>query len=182
MLFSIIASALLMCGHGVFAAPDRNTLSVNRPSKPLLRYTGPVTPPQLKYAFTAKVDWDLDNNHTIETPVGTQTSFWSREGYWYDTKGRQIGEVLRANDDGIVAPGTNYLELVINYVVKLEDGYWAYATHTGIAILRQTQNGIVRVKTESPKYKWLNWVDFIAPGSFNKTEVKTIHHYFPTSD
>lgn len=32
-------------------------------------------------------------------------------GYWYDTEGKQIGEVLRANDDGIVAPGTRYLEL-----------------------------------------------------------------------
>lgn len=36
-------------------------------------------------------------------------------GYWYDTEGQQFGEILRANDDGIVTPGptagTNYLEL-----------------------------------------------------------------------
>ena len=36
-------------------------------------------------------------------------------GYWYDTKGRQFGVILRANDDGIVTPGTTpgteFLEL-----------------------------------------------------------------------
>lgn len=39
---------------------------------------------------------------------------WDR-GYWYDTDGQQFGEILRANDDGIVTPGptpgTRYLEL-----------------------------------------------------------------------
>lgn len=33
--------------------------------------------------------------------------------------------------------------LVIYYVVKLDDGYWAYVKHTGGAILRKTQNGVV---------------------------------------
>ncbi len=33
--------------------------------------------------------------------------------------------------------------IVIYYVVKLEDGYWAYVRHTGGAILRKTQNGVV---------------------------------------
>lgn len=88
-------------------------------------------------------------------------------GYWYDTKGQQFGEILRANDDGIVTPGptagTDYLELrmstdikkgvtcgtdkdisiVITYVVKLDDGHWAYVRHTGGAIVRQYQNGVV---------------------------------------
>lgn len=39
---------------------------------------------------------------------------WDR-GYWYDTNGQPFGEILRANDDGIVTPGptpgTQYLEL-----------------------------------------------------------------------
>ena len=36
-----------------------------------------------------------------------------------------------------------------------------------------------RVVTDSPKYKWLNLVDFTAPGTFNGTEVMTVNHYFP---
>lgn len=36
-------------------------------------------------------------------------------GYWYDSEGRQFAEILRANDDGVVTPGTTpgteYLEL-----------------------------------------------------------------------
>ncbi|KAF2272503.1 uncharacterized protein EI97DRAFT_385598, partial [Westerdykella ornata] len=139
----------------------------------------PATIPQLKHAFTAKIDWDLDNNHTIVTQSGTRISIWGREGYWYDTKGRQIGEIVRATDDGILPPGTQYLELQIYYVVRLDDGHWAYVKHTGGAILRKTQNGIVRVETESPKYKWLNLVDFVAPGSFNGTQIRTVQHYFP---
>lgn len=35
------------------------------------------------------------------------------------------------------------IPLVITYVVKLDDGYWAYVKHTGGAIVRQYQNGIV---------------------------------------
>lgn len=37
----------------------------------------------------------------------------------------------------------NDIQIVITYVVKLEDGYWAYARHTGGAIVRQYQNGVV---------------------------------------
>lgn len=37
-----------------------------------------------------------------------------------------------------------------------------------------------RVETDSPKYSWLNQVDFIAPGAFNGTEVMTVNHYFPS--
>ncbi|KAF9693275.1 hypothetical protein EKO04_008948 [Ascochyta lentis] len=182
MLFSTITTALLFCTLGVSATSSPNASFAAVPSKPGLQYTGPLSTPQLKLAFTAKIDWDLNNNHTIETPSGTQTSFWSREGYWYDTEGRQIGEILRANDDGIVPPGTDYLELVINYVVRLEDGYWAYVKHTGVAVLRKTQNGVVRVQTASPKYDWLNMIDFVAPGTFNGTEIMTAHHYFPNSE
>lgn len=36
-----------------------------------------------------------------------------------------------------------------------------------------------RVETDSPKYRWLNWIDLIAPGAFNGTEVMTVNHYFP---
>lgn len=43
-------------------------------------------------------------------------------GYWYDIEGKQFGEILRANDDGIVTPGptpgTNYLELRMYPYVK----------------------------------------------------------------
>ncbi|KAL1629202.1 hypothetical protein SLS56_005537 [Neofusicoccum ribis] len=117
-------------------------------------------------SFTATIDWDLDNNHTVETQSGTRISIWAREGYWYDSDGRQFGEIIRGTDDGIIAPGTNYLELLIYYVVKLDDGYWAYVKHTGGAILRKTQNGIV----------WLNTYDFAAPGSFNGT-VMCVRHY-----
>lgn len=38
---------------------------------------------------------------------------------------------------------------------------------------------ISRVETDSPKYSWLNQVDFVAPGAFNGTEVMTVNHYFP---
>ncbi|EOD47514.1 hypothetical protein UCRNP2_5747 [Neofusicoccum parvum UCRNP2] len=107
-------------------------------------------------SFTATIDWDLDNNHTVETQSGTRISIWAREGYWYDSDGRQFGEIIRGTDDGIIPPGTNYLELLIYYVVKLDDGYWAYVKHTGGAILRKTQNGVVRVETASPTYSWLN--------------------------
>ncbi|UPX10332.1 uncharacterized protein EKO05_0000998 [Ascochyta rabiei] len=181
MLFSTITWALFACGLGVSAASNSNESSPIVPSKPGLEYFNPLSTPQLKLAFTAKIDWDLNNNHTIETPSGIQTSFWSREGYWYDTKGQLIGEILRANDDGIVPPGTNYLELVIYYVVRLEDGYWAYVKHTGVAVIRKSQNGVVRVQTASPKYDWLNMIDFVAPGTFNGTEIMTVQHYFPNS-
>ncbi|KAL8717102.1 MAG: hypothetical protein Q9225_005625 [Loekoesia sp. 1 TL-2023] len=70
----------------------------------------------------------------------------------------------------------------IYYVVKLEDGHWAYVKHTGGAILRKTQNGVIllsRVETESPQYNWLNLIDFVGPGSFNGTEIMTVHHFFP---
>lgn len=42
-----------------------------------------------------------------------------------------------------------------------------------------TDGHISRVETDSPKYSWLNQVDFIAPGAFNGTEVMTVNHYFP---
>lgn len=61
MLFSTIFSALLMCGLGTSAALDLNTDSARLPSKSLLKWTRPAATPQLKYAFTAKVDWDLNN-------------------------------------------------------------------------------------------------------------------------
>lgn len=35
------------------------------------------------------------------------------------------------------------------------------------------------METDSPKYYWLNRVDFIAPGAFNGTEIMTVNHYFP---
>lgn len=35
------------------------------------------------------------------------------------------------------------------------------------------------METDSPKYSWLNQVDFVAPGAFNGTEVMTVNHYFP---
>ncbi|KAL8860953.1 MAG: hypothetical protein Q9178_002708 [Gyalolechia marmorata] len=181
MRFAVISSALLACGLGVFAAPSAARPS--KPSNPGLESAGaPETPPQLKYAFTAKIDWDLNNNHTIYTPSGRRTSFWGREGYWYDAEGQRFGEIVRSTDDGVIPPGTNYLELLIYYVVKLEDGYWAYVRHTGGAILRKTQNGVVRVETDSPKYKWMTLIDFVGPGSFNGTEIMTVHHYFPNSD
>ncbi|KAL8760352.1 MAG: hypothetical protein Q9199_000134 [Rusavskia elegans] len=101
------------------------------------------------------------------------------KGYWYDAEGQRFGEIVRSTDDGVIPPGTNYLELLIYYVVKLEDGYWAYVRHTGGAILRKTQNGVVRVETDSPKYKWMTLIDFVGPGSFNGTEIMTVHHYFP---
>lgn len=60
MRFAVISLALLACGLGVFAAPSAARLS--KPSSPVLESAGaPETPPQLKYAFTAKIDWDLNN-------------------------------------------------------------------------------------------------------------------------
>lgn len=60
MRFAVISSALLACGLGVFAAPSAARLS--KPSNPGLESAGaPETPPLLKYAFTAKIDWDLNN-------------------------------------------------------------------------------------------------------------------------
>ncbi len=60
MRFAVISSALLACGLGVFAAPSATRLS--KPLNPGLESAGaPETPPQLKYAFTAKIDWDLNN-------------------------------------------------------------------------------------------------------------------------
>lgn len=35
------------------------------------------------------------------------------------------------------------MAIVITYVVKLDDGHWAHARHTGGAIVRQYQNGVV---------------------------------------
>lgn len=35
------------------------------------------------------------------------------------------------------------------------------------------------METDSPNYTWLNRIDFIAPGTFNGTEVMTVNHYFP---
>ncbi|KAL8766630.1 MAG: hypothetical protein Q9209_006647 [Squamulea sp. 1 TL-2023] len=168
MRFAVIYSALLACGLGVFAAPSAARLS--KPSNPGLESAGaPETPPQLKYAFTAKIDWDLNNVSNV----------WLLHCYWYDAEGQRFGEIVRSTDDGVIPPGTNYLELLIYYVVKLEDGYWAYVRHTGGAILRKTQNGVVRVETDSPKYKWMTLIDFVGPGSFNGTEIMTVHHYFP---
>ncbi|KAF4311841.1 hypothetical protein GTA08_BOTSDO12601 [Botryosphaeria dothidea] len=179
MIFSTIAPALLVWGLGVFAAPTADLSTLSTPSKHSLQWAGPASPvPQLKPAFTATIDWDLDNNHTVETQAGTRISIWGQEGYWYDAEGRQFGEIIRATDDGIIPPGTKFLELLIYYVVKLDDGYWAYVKHTGGAILRKTQNGVVRVETASPKYNWLNTIDFTAPGAFNGT-VMTVRHYFP---
>lgn len=177
---------VLACGLAVSSAVlNTAPVPLKRASKPLLRWTPPSNLPQILPAFQAKIDWDLDNNHTIHTPSGLRASWWSREGYWYDADGNQFGEILRANDDGIVTsgstPGTDYLELSITYVVQLDDGYWAYTRHTGGAIVRQYQNGVVRVETDSPKYSWLNQVDFVAPGTFNGTEVMTVNHYFPNS-
>ncbi|KAG8413154.1 hypothetical protein J3459_015721 [Metarhizium acridum] len=185
MKLSAIILSLVFCGLGASAVPATSRSPMKTSSRPLLQWTPPSLIPQMRSAFQAKIDWDLDNNHTIQTPSGLRASWWSREGYWYDTKGRQFGEILRANDDGIVTsgtdPGTKYLELLISYVVKLDDGHWAYVKHTGGAIVRQYQNGIVRVETDSEKYTWLNRVDFIAPGTFNGTEVMTVNHYFPNS-
>ncbi|KJK78115.1 hypothetical protein H634G_06287 [Metarhizium anisopliae BRIP 53293] len=186
MKLSAIISSLLVCGLGASAVPPTTAFPLKTPSRPLLQWTLPPVVPQMRPAFQAKIDWDLDNNHTIQTPSGLRASWWSREGYLYDTTGRQFGEILRANDDGVVTsgtdPGTKYLELLISYVVKLDDGHWAYVKHTGGAIVRQYQNGIVRVETDSKKYTWLNRVDFIAPGTFNGTEVMTVNHYFPNSN
>ncbi|ROT39229.1 hypothetical protein SODALDRAFT_332664 [Sodiomyces alkalinus F11] len=188
MRFSTIVSGLLACALGVAASPrPRSTpgtdTELNPPSHSLLEWTQPEYLPELVPAFQAKIDWDLDNNHTIETPNGLRCSWWAREGHWYDSHGRQFGEILRANDDGIVTPGTEpgtrFLELIIFYVVLLDDGHWAYVKHTGGAVVRQYQNGIVRVETDSEKYSWLNRVDFVAPGAFNGTEVMTVNHYFP---
>lgn len=186
-----ITSWLLACGLGAVSASPAATPSgdapapIGTPSHPLLEWSEPPATPQMVPAFQAKIDWDLDNNHTIETPSGLRASWWSREGYWYDTAGHMFGEILRANDDGIVTPGTTpgtrFLELVITYVVQLDDGYWAYVKHTGGAIVRQYQNGVVRVETDSPKYSWLNRIDFVAPGTFDGTEVMTVNHYFPTA-
>ncbi|KAL1633271.1 hypothetical protein SLS58_011160 [Diplodia intermedia] len=178
MLFSIVGPILLACGLGAFAAPTPDTSPLSTPSKQSLEWAEASLPlPELRAAFTATIDWDLDNNHTVETHSGTRISIWGREGYWYDTEGRQFGEIVRATDDGIIPPGTDYLELQIYYVVKLDDGYWAYVKHTGGATLRKTQKGIVRVETESPKYDWLNEIDFAAPGAFNGS-VMTVRHYF----
>ncbi|KAL8883081.1 MAG: hypothetical protein Q9198_000004 [Flavoplaca austrocitrina] len=167
MHFAVISSALLACGLGVFAAPS--AARVSKPSNPGLESAGaPETPPQLKYAFTAKIEWDLNNvsrNHTIYTPSGRRTSFWGP----------------RRNSPAVPTLTMN-ASTVIYYVVKLEDGYWAYVRHTGGAILRKTQNGVVRVETDSPKYKWMTLIDFVGPGSFNGTEIMTVHHYFPNSD
>ncbi|KAF2260124.1 hypothetical protein CC78DRAFT_555744 [Lojkania enalia] len=183
MLFAAIASVLLAIRLGVSAAPTASPAPLSTTTHPNLQWTGPPSAiPQLKPAFTAKIDWDLNNNHTVETQSGLRISIWGREGIWYDTKGRPFGKIIRATDDGIIPPGTNYLELQIYYVVELDDGYWAYVKHTGSAILRKTQNGVVRVETASPKYKWLNLIDFVAPGTFNGTEIMTVHHYFPNSD
>lgn len=47
--------------------------------------------------------------------AGHETDIMWDRGYWYDTNGQRFGEILRANDDGIVTPGptpgTQYLEL-----------------------------------------------------------------------
>ncbi|KAL0253380.1 hypothetical protein SLS55_010357 [Diplodia seriata] len=199
MLFSIVGPILLACGLGAFAVPTPDPSPLSTPSKQSLEWAEASLPlPELRAAFTATIDWDLDNNHTVATHSGTRISIWGREGYWYDTEGRQFGEIVRATDDGIIPPGTNYLELrsyphnsamqrgpstnknallEIYYVVKLDDGYWAYVKHTGGATLRKTQKGIVRVETESPKYNWLNEIDFAAPGVFNGS-VMTVRHYF----
>ncbi|KAL2279973.1 hypothetical protein FJTKL_13110 [Diaporthe vaccinii] len=186
MLVSVAIAAALTYSLAASAVSTTITASsLKRASQPLLQWTPSSTLPQTMPAFQAKIDWDLDNNHTIHTPSSLRASWWSREGYWYSTNGQQFGEILRANDDGIVTPGptpgTDYLELLITYVVKLDDGHWAYVRHTGGAIVRQYQNGIFRVETDSPKYSWLNQVDFIAPGAFNGTEVMTVNHYFPNS-
>ncbi|KAK7699947.1 hypothetical protein SLS57_012258 [Botryosphaeria dothidea] len=107
MIFSTIAPALLVWGLGVFAAPTADLSTLSTPSKHSLQWAGPASPlPQLKPAFTATIDWDLDN----------------------------VAAWILTNKN---AP------LVIYYVVKLDDGYWAYVKHTGGAILRKTQNGVV---------------------------------------
>lgn len=79
-----------------------------------------------------------------------------------------MGVVLRATDNGFVTPGPNgtrFLNLGecptagkkmqipfsltrmllqdISYVVGLEDGHWAFVKHTGGAIVREYQNGVV---------------------------------------
>ncbi|KAJ4355168.1 hypothetical protein N0V95_003191 [Ascochyta clinopodiicola] len=155
MFFSTITWVLFVCGLGAFAVPTSNESAPIVPSKPGLEYTGPLSTPQLKLAFTAKIDWDLNNVF----------GFWlahSVRGYWYDTKGQQIGEILRANDDGIVPPGTNYLELA-----------------TPRLIFHDLTFRFSRVQTASPKYDWLNMIDFVAPGTFNGTEIMTVQHYYP---
>ncbi|KAF2128859.1 hypothetical protein P153DRAFT_386061 [Dothidotthia symphoricarpi CBS 119687] len=181
MHFSTVVSAVFICGRGISLATfTANSSTLSTPSKPGLEWTrSSSTIPLLTPAFMAKIDWDLNNNHTVETQSGLRISIWGREGYWYDVEGRQFGEIVRATDDGIIPHGTNYLELRIYYVIKLDDGFWAYVKHTGGAILRQTQNGVVRVETASFKYNWLNLIDFVAPGTFNGTEIMTVQHYFP---
>ncbi|KAI9170729.1 Outer membrane protein, beta-barrel [Paramyrothecium foliicola] len=177
--------ATLFTMIGAAAATAATAGPVKAPSHDLLKFSRGTTPPTMP-AFQAKIDWDLDNNHTISTPSGLRCSWNCREGYWYDPQGRAFGEIMRATDDGFVTdgptPGTQYLELFITYVVRLDDGHWAYVKHTGGAIVRQYQNGIVRVETDSKKYGWLNQVDFVAPGSFDGTEVMTVNHYFPNTD
>ncbi|KAI7773136.1 Outer membrane protein [Diaporthe eres] len=170
MLVSVAIAAALTYSLAASAVSTTITASsLKRASQPLLQWTPSSTLPQTMPAFQTKIDWDLDN--LVES------------GYWYGTNGQQFGEILRANDDGIVTPGptpgTDYLELLITYALKLDDGHWAYVRHTGGAIVRQYQNGIFRVETDSPKYSWLNKVDFIAPGAFNGIEVMTVNHYFP---
>ncbi|KAJ4413902.1 hypothetical protein N0V82_008257 [Gnomoniopsis sp. IMI 355080] len=206
MLYSVVLPAALISvgivvtSVGVVSAQgDANNINVPAPvaknissgndlaqaaSGPLLLSTPAPGTPVITLAFQAKIDWDLDNNHTIQTDSGTQASWESREGYWYGPGGQSMGVVLRATDNGFVTAGPNgtqFLNLDISYVVHLDDGHFAFVKHTGGAIVRQYQNGVVRVVTDSPKYNWLNLVDFVAPGNFNGTSVMTVDHYFPNT-
>ncbi|KAI4257690.1 MAG: hypothetical protein L6R42_005499, partial [Xanthoria sp. 1 TBL-2021] len=84
MRFAVISSALLACGLGVFAAPSAARLS--KPSNPGLESAGaPETPPQLKYAFTAKIDWDLNN---------------LEDGHWAYVR-HTGGAILRKTQNGV---------------------------------------------------------------------------------
>lgn len=62
LLYAALAF-LALGATSVTAAPYRATnLTLSKPSKPLLNFHQPLpATPKLKYAFTAKIDWDLDN-------------------------------------------------------------------------------------------------------------------------
>ena len=79
MIAAVTYFAGLACSLAVSAVPTSTPLSIKRASKPLLRWTPTSNSSQTLLAFQAKIDWDLDNNHTIHTPSGLRASWWSRE-------------------------------------------------------------------------------------------------------
>jgi hypothetical protein len=79
MLVPVAIAAMAVYGLAAPAVPTDSPSPLKSAENPLLRWTPPSNVPQSVPAFQAKIDWDLDNNHTIHTPWGLRASWWSRE-------------------------------------------------------------------------------------------------------